>query len=71
MEQTFQLLGTEIGQLVEKKNQAYGDAAAKTAGILGILYPNGIPVDKYPDALLVVRVLDKLCRIADGDKEGL
>ncbi len=67
---TFEQLGTEIGQLVAKKNQAYGDAAAKTARILAILYPNGIPVEKYSDALLVVRVLDKFSRIADGDKKA-
>jgi len=67
---TFEQLGTEIGQLVAKKNQAYGDAAAKTAGILEHLYPNGIPVEKYPDALLIIRALDKFCRIADGDKKA-
>jgi len=66
----FKQLGTQIGELVAKKNQAYGDAVGKTTGILTILYPAGISPEKMSDALLVVRVLDKLCRIADGDKKA-
>lgn len=35
-----------------------------TAAILTILYPSGIPVDRYSSALLTVRILDKLSREA-------
>ena len=43
---------------------AYGDSFGKVSRILEELYPDGIPVEAYPDALAIVRVLDKLCRLA-------
>jgi hypothetical protein len=46
------------------KNRKYGDAVRKTLGILQELYPEGIRPDQYSDLLLLVRVLDKLIRIA-------
>lgn len=46
------------------KNRKYGDAVRKTLGILQELYPGGIRPDQYSDLLLLVRVLDKLIRIA-------
>jgi len=69
MEQTkplsFQSVANEVGALVEEKNAAYGDSFAKCAKILLELYPRGIPVEAYRDALGVVRVIDKLFRIAN------
>lgn len=56
--------GTSIGSLVEAKQTAYGDSFGKAGSIMRILYPDGIPVEKYDDALAVVRVIDKLFRIA-------
>ena len=67
---TFEKLGTEIGKLVAEKNLAYGDSVAKSAAHLEILFPEGIPVEKYGDAALIIRVLDKPNRIADGDKKA-
>ncbi len=66
----YEKLGTDIGKLVQEKQQAYGDAISKTGTIMRILYPEGVSVDKMGDMLLVVRVLDKLCRLADGEKEA-
>lgn len=63
-------LATEIGNLVEEKNRAYGDSFAKTGDFLRLLYPNGIPPEKYGDALCIVRIFDKLKRIAT-DKDAL
>jgi hypothetical protein len=61
---TYQNLGREIGELVETKQAAYGDAFGRSGGILRVLYPEGIPPEKIDDALAVVRVIDKLFRIA-------
>lgn len=47
-----------------EKNRKYGDAVRKTTDILRALYPEGIRPDQYADLLLLVRVLDKLVRIA-------
>lgn len=61
---SFRELAERLGALVQDKNIAYGDSASSAAKILAILYPGGVPVDQYADMLLVVRVLDKLSRIA-------
>lgn len=68
--QLYVQLGTEIGQLVEEKNKAYGDAFGKAGEVLKILYPNGIAPDQYPDMLALVRILDKMFRIAT-DRDAL
>lgn len=70
MAKSFLDLATEIGNLVEEKNRAYGDSFAKTGDFLRLLYPNGIPPEKYNDALCIVRIFDKLKRIAT-DKDAL
>lgn len=57
-------LASELGKLTAEKNEAYGNATQVTGAILTLLYPNGIPIDKYTEALITVRVLDKLMRIA-------
>lgn len=61
----FKELGTKTGLLVAEKNKAYGDSVRKAAKIMMILYPNGISCAQIPNALLTVRVLDKLSRIAN------
>lgn len=60
----FEKIGTEIGQLVDQKNAAYGSSFKKSEEILKILYPNGIQPDQYKDMLAITRILDKLFRIA-------
>jgi hypothetical protein len=66
----FEQIGSEIGRLVEVKNKAYGDAFAKAGEVLCILYPDGVRPEQYQDMLGVVRVLDKLFRIAT-DRDAL
>ena len=61
---TFTEIGTELGKLVAEKNAAYGDSFAKSGEFLRLLYPTGIKPEQYGDALAVVRVFDKLMRIA-------
>ena len=60
----FQKIGTEIGKLVDSKNNAYGDSFKKSEQILKVLYPKGVKPDQYQDMLAVTRILDKLFRIA-------
>lgn len=59
--------GKEITETVVEKNEAYGDAINKVATIMLTLFPEGIDTHQYMDMLLLVRDLDKTCRIADGD----
>lgn len=70
MAQTYPEIGQQIGQLVDKKQAAYGDSFGKSGQVMRALYPNGIPPEKLDDALVVVRVLDKLFRIAT-DRDAL
>lgn len=66
----FAELGAAIGRKTAEKNKAYGDAVGKTGAIFRILFPDGIPVSSYEDTLLIVRLLDKIVRIACGDKSA-
>lgn len=60
----YQDLATKIGALVDEKNTAYGNSFGEVGEFLRILYPNGIPPEAYTDALCIVRIFDKLKRIA-------
>lgn len=55
----------EIANLVISKQVAYGDSFGQAGRVLEILYPSGIKCDQYNDVLTIVRVLDKLFRIAN------
>ena len=68
---TFGEEGAEIGRIVDSKQVQYGDAAGRSAQIFKALYPTGIRPDQYRDALLVVRILDKLSRIAQRGNPGV
>lgn len=60
----YEDIGSKVGLLVANKQKQYGDSFTKTGHIMRILYPEGIPVEAVDGALTVVRVLDKLNRIA-------
>jgi len=60
----FEELATKIGALVDEKNAAYGNSFEQAGEFLRLLYPQGITPDKYGDMLCVVRIFDKLKRIA-------
>lgn len=60
----YKILGTKIGELVDKKNKAYGNSFGEAGNFLKILYPDGIKPEQYTDMLCVVRIFDKLKRIA-------
>lgn len=74
----FQELGHQVGQLVDKKQLAYGDSVSKTYKLMQIFleqYDNGdntytIPKSLLKHILLQVRMIDKQNRIfsnPDGD----
>lgn len=57
-------LALRIADMVEKKRLAYGDSFGQAGEVMRILYPAGIRPEQLDDALAVVRILDKLFRIA-------
>lgn len=62
---TYRKIGEEIGSLVDRKNSAYGSAFDNAGEILKILFPNGIKPEQYTDMLAIIRIVDKLFRIAN------
>lgn len=64
-ESPYETVGQEIGDLVAEKQIAYGDSFGKSQQVMALLYPNGISVEQMADALTVVRIIDKLFRIAN------
>lgn len=61
---SYEGLAAELGRLVEEKQLAYGDSFGKSGDVMRILYPKGVAPEQLDDALTIVRVLDKLFRIA-------
>lgn len=70
MKRTYGEIGADIGRLVDEKDRAYGNSFGHSGDVLRILYPNGVPPEKYDDFLAVTRVFDKLFRIAT-DRDAL
>lgn len=67
----YEIAALEVGRLVKEKNKAYGSSFLDAAKIMAILYPDGIRPDQYEDATVMVRVIDKLKRVAtDNDPYG-
>ena len=62
-------LGQQVGVLLDEKRTCYGDTFDVVPQIMALLYPNGLTPAQYPDVLTVVRMVDKLCRIATGNPE--
>lgn len=68
----YEKLAVKIGRITDEKSLLYGDSAQRAEAIMKVLYPDGVPVSAFKNALLVVRIADKLCRIAtaaEGDNE--
>lgn len=60
----YEQIGQEIGRLVESKQAQYGRSFDVAPAILSHFYPDGVAVEQYSDLLAIVRVLDKLKRVA-------
>lgn len=61
----YERRAADLGALVDRKNAAYGDSFRKSGDIVRALYPQGIKPEQMDDALVMVRVIDKLFRIAN------
>ena len=57
-------IAAEVGALVKAKNEAYGSSFQRAGEVMRILYPHGVSPENLDDALTIVRVLDKLFRVA-------
>ena len=57
-------IGAEIGGLTDMKNAAYGDSFSLSGEVVKLLYPNGVSPAQYQNMLAIVRIIDKLFRIA-------
>jgi hypothetical protein len=55
----------EVARLVDVANQAYGASTEKSAEIMSVLWPKGVPVDRLHDARCMISILDKLSRIVE------
>jgi hypothetical protein len=64
---TNEQVAAEIGRLVDEKSKAYGDSVGTGVEALKLLWPDGIPVSAYGDAQFILRVWDKLKRIATAN----
>ena len=67
-ERRYEIKGAQIGRLVDRKQREYGDSWGAAANILQVLFPNGIKPEQYHVVLGIARVIDKLKRIANGNK---
>ncbi len=63
-EEALKTIADQIGSLVCVKNRAYGNAFHSAGPFLSLLYPNGVQPDQFGDMLAIVRIFDKLKRIA-------
>jgi hypothetical protein len=65
MHNNFDRIGARVGDLVQKKQDAYGDSFGRSGECLRQMFPNGIQTEQYDDLLTIARILDKLFRIAN------
>lgn len=70
MKPDYKQIGSDLGALLEEKQAAYGDVFSATPAIIGLLFPDGIPVLAYRDVLTIVRIVDKIGRICTAAGRG-
>lgn len=61
---TYERIGQAIGEMVDEKQRAYGRSFDKSGRLLRLLYPYGVKPEQYDDLLAMVRIIDKMFRIA-------
>jgi hypothetical protein len=57
-------IASEIADLVREKNKAYGNSFHTVVEVFSLLYPEGIKIDQIGDMLFLMRIWDKMVRIA-------
>jgi hypothetical protein len=65
----FSEIADELATMLAVKNRKYGDSYAKMAHVLPLFYPNGVPADGLLDAVFILRIVDKLMRIASDQRD--
>jgi len=61
----YEQIAADVGKLVGEKQAAYGDSFGRSGNVLRELYPDGIRPEQYDDMLAIVRIIDKLFRVAN------
>lgn len=64
-------VGVDVTKNTIDKNRKYGDAARTVADLVAVLYPDGIQPCQYSNALLLIRLLDKVVRVSSYTPERL
>jgi len=65
----FYDIASELAEMLSDKNRKYGDSYARMAHVLPIFYPDGVPGNHLLDAVFILRIIDKLMRIASAQKD--
>lgn len=63
-ERPLENLGTQLGKMLQAKNDAYGSSFLRCDEFLAILWPDGVPRSAYGTMIILVRMFDKMMRIA-------
>lgn len=63
----FEELAKEVAQLVDQKNEDYGNCYGVSSELLKLFAPDGIPPDKYNDIAILLRLVEKLKRGFGGE----
>ena len=67
----YHAVAIQVADLVVDKQMAYGDSFSLAPKILAVLYPNGVAPSQLSEMLTIVRIIDKISRIAtDNDPSG-
>lgn len=67
-EERFEAACRNLADLLRRKRGAYGGTIAATGMILRAVFPDGIRPEQYDDLGLIVRIADKLRRIASSGR---
>jgi hypothetical protein len=67
--QTCRQIAIELADLLDGKIEGYGDSLNVTAEVMKQLYPQGVMPDNYKYFGILYRMMDKVCRIANGHHE--
>lgn len=66
----YEEIARGIGALIASKNKSYGDSFHKSGEVMRQLFPDGIYPENYTDVLALVRIVDKMFRIATDPTYG-
>lgn len=70
MKHNYPQIGADLGKLIAEKQKAYGDSYGKSGELLKVLFPAGVSPANYPNVLAIIRIIDKLFRIATDPNWG-